>query len=138
MENQEHENLTPEEVIAEQTNSANETPEVQVETAETASTQPQQPPVCEQIPQGYYHGAGAGRTEAPYGTRPYVTYHYPPQGAYQQPAAPAAGYPQAAYQQPMQQPGYQPYQQPVQQPAAPAASEKDQLGVPAFLRRGKK
>ena len=123
MENQEHENLTPEEVIAEQTNPANETPEVQVETAETASTQPQQPPVCEQIPQGYYHGAGAGRTEAPYGTRPYVTYHYPPQGAYQQPVRQPWQQPYTQSQQPWQVTPPQPPVQP--KPAKPKKPKKE-------------
>ena len=58
---------------------------------------------------------------------------YQPQGGYanQQPGgyAPQQGYPQ----QPMQPYPYQP-----QQPAQPASTEKDELGVPAFLRRGKK
>jgi len=45
------------------------------------------------------------------------------------------------YQQPSQgyqQPAVQPYQQPYQAPQQPAANAKDDLGVPAFLRRGEK
>ena len=64
---------------------------------------------------------------------------YPPAAApytYQQPYAPQPQQP--AYQAPQQQPMAQPYQQPYQAPAQPAANAKDDLGVPAFLRRGEK
>ena len=63
---------------------------------------------------------------------------YPPAAApytYQQPYAPQPQQP--VYQAP-QQPMAQPYQQPYQAPAQPAANAKDDLGVPAFLRRGEK
>ena len=55
----------------------------------------------------------------------------------QAPAVPYA--PQQQYQGYAQQPAAQPYpqQQAYQAPAQPAANAKDDLGVPAFLRRGK-
>ncbi len=53
------------------------------------------------------------------------------------PAAQPAYQPQQPYQAPYTQP-QQPYQQPYQAPAQPAANAKDDLGVPAFLRRGNK
>ncbi len=73
---------------------------------------------------------GARPVGAPAGGNPYAA------PAYQQPAA-------QPYQQqpayPAQQPAAQPYPQqtPYQAPAQPSASTKDNLGVPAFLRRGK-
>lgn len=65
-----------------------------------------------------------------------ATFTAPQQGVY----APQQPYMQQPYQvQPYpQQPMAQPYQQPYQAPAQPAANAKDDLGVPAFLRRGEK
>ena len=67
---------------------------------------------------------------------------YAPQQAYapQQYAAPQQPYQVQPYQQQPypQQPAMQPYQAPYQAPAQPAANAKDDLGVPAFLRRAEK
>ncbi|MBQ8536610.1 MAG: hypothetical protein IJ461_04315, partial [Clostridia bacterium] len=64
-------------------------------------------------------------------------YPAPNQGGFTQ--APNAGFaPQGTGFQGFQNQGFQPYQPQAQAPAAPAATEKDDLGVPAFLRRGKK
>lgn len=67
---------------------------------------------------------------------------YAPQQAYapQQYAAPQQPYQVQPYQQQPypQQPAMQPYQVPYQAPAQPAANAKDDLGVPAFLRRAEK
>ncbi len=83
----------------------------------------------------------------PGGARPAVpmagTFGVPPTAPY---AAPAAGFgaqpaPQQPYQvqpYPQPQPMAQPYQAPAPAPAQPAANAKDELGVPAFLRRGEK
>ena len=62
---------------------------------------------------------------------------YAPQQAYapQQYAAPQQPYQVQPYPQ---QPAMQPYQAPYQAPAQPAANAKDDLGVPAFLRRAEK
>lgn len=107
MENHEHENLIPQIPESEQMSEETATPQVQSEPAEPVQAESAQKP--QQPPQGYYHGAGAGRTEMPYQARPYVTYHYPPQGAYQQPQQP---------RQPWQQP-YTPSQQPWQATPTP-------------------
>jgi hypothetical protein len=66
-----------------------------------------------------------------------------PAGGYQAPYAPQQPYAQPVYQQqpfaPQQQPAVQPYQQQAYQaPAQPAANARDDLGVPAFLRRSEK
>jgi len=71
--------------------------------------------------------SGSARPAAPVVPAPAAQPAYPPQQpAYQQPY-------QAPYTQPQQ-----PYQQPYQAPAQPAANTRDDLGVPAFLRRGNK
>ncbi len=69
----------------------------------------------------------------PGGARPVAA----PAGGYQAPYVPQQPYTQPAYQQPFtQQPAAQPYpQQTYQAPAQPAANARDDLGVPAFLRR---
>ena len=76
----------------------------------------------------------------PGGARPVAA----PAGGYQSPFAPQQQpYSQPIYQQqpyaPQQQPAAQPYQQQAYQaPAQPAANARDDLGVPAFLRRAEK
>jgi cell division protein FtsZ len=75
----------------------------------------------------------------PGGARPVAA----PAGGYQAPYAPQQPYAQPVYQQqpfaPQQQPAVQPYQQQAYQaPAQPAANARDDLGVPAFLRRSEK
>ena len=74
----------------------------------------------------------------PGGARPVAA----PTGGYQAtPYAPQQPYAQPVYQQQpftQQQPAVQPYQQPYQAPAQPAANARDDLGVPAFLRRSEK
>ena len=73
----------------------------------------------------------------PGGARPMAA----PAGGYQTPYAPQQPYTQPTYQQPFtqQQPAAQPYpQQAYQAPAQPAANTRDNLGVPAFLRRSEK
>ena len=73
----------------------------------------------------------------PGGARPVAA----PTGGYQTPYAPQQPYTQPAYQQSFtqQQPAAQPYpQQTYQAPAQPAANARDDLGVPAFLRRSEK
>lgn len=77
--------------------------------AEAVAEEPaqQEPEAANSEAQSFYHDTGAGRTEAPFGASPYVTYHYPPQQpTYQAP------------QQPWQQPAYQQPKQPWQQPGA--------------------
>ena len=76
-------------------------PEQQVPASEQSI--PEQDPQSVQEAQGYYHGAGAGQREQTYVGAPYVTYHYPPQSAYQQPAQqPKQPWNQNVYQQPWQ------------------------------------
>ena len=75
----------------------------------------------------------------PGGARPVAA----PTSGYQSPYAPQQPYSQPIYQQqpyaPQQQPAAQPYQQQAYQaPAQPAANARDDLGVPAFLRRAEK
>ena len=81
----------------------------------------------------YFSGGARPVTPAP---APYGAGTQPAPYAPQQPYN--AGYPYGGQQQGQQAPYQQPYQQPVYQvPAQPAANAKDDLGVPAFLRRGK-
>ncbi len=61
------------------------------------------------------------------------TYQAPQQPTYQAPQQPAYQAPQQPTYQAPQQPAFQPYQAPAQ----PANNAKDDLGVPAFLRRTK-
>jgi len=63
-------------------------------------------------------------------------YTQPAQGNFTQ-AAPAVPQGNPGFQG-FQNQNFQPYPQQPQAPAAPAPAEKDDLGVPAFLRRGKK
>ena len=77
----------------------------------------------------------------PTGSRPVVT-NVPPPAMPQQPMAPSfqQGQSYSFGQQPMQpqQGAPSPYQPPIQQPQQPQMAEKDDLGVPAYLRRGTK
>ncbi len=78
----------------------------------------------------------------PTGSRPVVT-NVPPPAMPQQQMAPNFQQGQQGYsfgQQPMQpqQGAPNPYQPPIQQPQQPQMAEKDDLGVPAYLRRGTK
>jgi cell division protein FtsZ len=75
----------------------------------------------------------------PTGSRPVVTNVPPPAMAPQPAYQPGQGYSfgqQPAMQQPQAAPS--PYQPPIQQPQQPQMAEKDDLGVPAYLRRGVK
>lgn len=67
--------------------------------------------------------------------RPVAQNYQMPQ-PYQQQPYPNAYQPQQGFNMPP--PAQNPYQQPAVAPQAPAASEKDDLGVPAYLRRGNK
>ncbi len=92
------------------------------------------------IPQAY-----DADTYFPGGARPAINQPRPMTGYAPQPYQPQQPYQQQPYQpqyaqQPQQPYTVQPYPQPQQpfQPPRPAADEKDELGVPAFLRREKK
>ena len=98
-------------------------------------------PRAEAAPDGQAFEAPAPSTyegDASYfgGARPMAAptpaYNVQPGAFGQTPYAPQPAYPAQPYAP------AQPYQQPYQAPAQPAANAKDDLGVPAFLRRGEK
>ncbi len=95
------------------------------------------PVVYENDPAQYAGGA----RPAPMGQRPAPMYQPGPYNMPQQPTAPY-GQPYMPQYQPyapqQQNPMYQPQSAEAQQQAQPAQNEKDDLGVPAFLRRERK
>ena len=123
--------------------------------AATASFNPYENRPAVELPQEAQHGFEAPQVAAMY-DQPQDQGFFPAPGRPGAPAAPQFGMPQpynqgqpafpqqpAAYQ-PGQQPPYvqqqpNPYQPPQQrQPQQPSMAEKDDLGVPAYLRRGVK